>query len=694
MRTTPRPWWLACAALVFALAVPGSAFAIAVCTANDVISSSAGCAADQTPCVMDDTYEVGNGCILDFGARDLILAAGAEINIGDGNVTIRSGSLRVVSRGSIVSEGDIAGFVLIETQGDVDVERIPGRGAIDLSAEELAGCIDITAGGSVRIAGNLIADQTGELGRAGEIVIVAGGDIVIDENSIVSAAAPLSGGEAGALDFAADGDIVLNQTLVANGALEAGRIDLAAEGNIVIHGAQISSTREAGSGGSLAAIAGRDISVTGAILANGDGPDEGFGGCGGQVELETEFGNLLIASRIAAEGASPDGQGGEVSLVSRGAVTVSVGGSLSTRSNGAEGCAGDVAVSAGTDLNLSGGVDASGGFGGSSVALAAGRTANLFGDIDASGRGSGSFGGSLSADVSELPSSSIVVTGRVVVEGGVCSELNGCGVGGDIDLESCEVLVSSTGRLLAGSPDGGTVNITARESFDISGRIEAQATVSDGIDGSTTLTYPERFFPDFGAGSYDPAPFVEPRDTCLAFGRPVGCLVPCPECGNSQIEFPETCDDGESPPRECGGCSAGCEIQTCVDGLACTEDLCDPDLGCFNPRVDFPCTEPPTATPTITPTPTITATPTQTGTPTETPLPTRTPTETPLPPPTATPTRTVGFAGDADCNGQFDADAGAILARLFASGCIGADVNVDGVVGAADLTAWVVLRAQ
>ena len=42
--------------------------------------------------------------------------------------------------------------------------------------------------------------------------------------------------------------------------------------------------------------------------------------------------------------------------------------------------------------------------------------------------------------------------------------------------------------------------------------------------------------------------------------------------------------------------------------------------------------------------------------------------------------------GDANCDGEINnADVDALIGRLFAPGCSGADVNVDGVVSAADL---------
>jgi len=55
---------------------------------------------------------------------------------------------------------------------------------------------------------------------------------------------------------------------------------------------------------------------------------------------------------------------------------------------------------------------------------------------------------------------------------------------------------------------------------------------------------------------------------------------------------------------------------------------------------------------------------------------------------TATPTPTVGFIGDADCNGVRDTDLLPLVAQIFTPNCPGADVNRDGRTTAADLSGF------
>jgi hypothetical protein len=658
------------------------AAALPACTANDIIAADPGCPAGTGTCTITRTFEIADGCLLNFAGRSVVVATNGKIDIGSANVELRARDLRVADRGAITTTSAIAGLILIQTTGDVVVERAVGRGAIDLSSNDVSGCIEIVAGGSVRVTGNLLAVQSGQAGRGGEISIEAAGDIIFEANSSVSVSGDFSNSEGGFIDLISGRDLLLSTTLDAGGA-NTGSVDLEAARDIVLTGVDLSSTREAGSGGVLTIAAGGNITVNGPVLANGDGPDQALGGCGGQIEITADFGDVTVNSRVEAQGASPDGQGGEVSVSALGSVTVASAGSLSSRANGTEGCAGDVTVAAAIDVMVAGSLNASGGFGGANVDIAAERNVTISGQIDATGRAFGSFGGSTTISASDIvPSGRLTLSGRINVGGGPCSDLAGCGVAGDADLAACFVDIPSSGRIFASSADGGTVDIGVRQQMTIAGLVDARASIAGGLDGTITLAYAAERPPDLFGGTVQPSPFIDPSPTCTDFRTPAGCINPCPVCGNGAIEFPETCDQGVVPPVQCAGCSTACQIQTCSDGRFCTTDRCDPKFGCFNEPVNVPCTEPPTATPTITPTPTHTATPTVTPTRTPTPTATVTPTVTP------TPTPTVGFVGDADCNGVRDPDARALVGQIFVPDCPGADTNRDGRVSAADLPAF------
>ena len=64
--------------------------------------------------------------------------------------------------------------------------------------------------------------------------------------------------------------------------------------------------------------------------------------------------------------------------------------------------------------------------------------------------------------------------------------------------------------------------------------------------------------------------------------------VPAPVCGNGTLEAGEECDDGNTVDLD--GCSSNCQTEhacianpgICDDGNDCTDDSCDPVLGCIN----------------------------------------------------------------------------------------------------------------
>src|SRR5262249_48985172 len=132
------------------------------------------------------------------------------------------------------------------------------------------------------------------------------------------------------------------------------------------------------------------------------------------------------------------------------------------------------------------------------------------------------------------------------------------------------VTVTATGQVQAQGAGGigGAITLTARELMTVSGPINATG-------GSVTLVHKVNDFT--GAGTITPTPTHTVLPACTAPGQ-TNCLVPCPTCGNGIVEFPETCDDGNTV--SCDGCSQFCQTENCSDGNDCTTDVCDPRLGC------------------------------------------------------------------------------------------------------------------
>jgi hypothetical protein len=496
-------------------------------------------------------------------------------------------------------------------------------------------------------------------------------------------------------------------------------------------------------------VAGVGVQILDSIDITGTGSSEGSGGGdGGAISIDASFGDVSVTGDIAAESGVPDGGGGEIDVAARGSITVSAAASLSVRGNGAQSSGGDLFLDGDLGVTSAGTLNASAGdLGGAIDVSSASGGVSVSGLVDASARSGGGSGGEVTVEAGAAHTGTLVVGGTIDVGGGPCSLENGCGLGGSCDLFACDLTVTQNGRVLARAPDGGTVILTARELLTINGALNATATTVSGTDGSNDLRHPSRKSPVIGAGALVPAPVITAKATCTGGAAdPVGCLKPCPVCGNGVVEFPETCDNNVGTPVNCDGCSSFCNLQTCNDGRVCTVDSCDPRLGCRFVPAATPCVEPATPTPSATSVPGGTATPgvatasptrTATGSPTLTPIPSATqtapasPTPTPsatgtstAPPtdtatptpndtatqtPTATPTDTAtgtptpsdthtptasptaAARGDANCDGAVTSTDVPALAVMLSDGesrC-GADANGDGVLDEADVAATI-----
>ena len=445
----------------------------------------------------------------------------------------------------------------------------------------------------------------------------------------------------GEIDLIAGGDLTLQNVLDVSG-LDGGFLELQAGGKLTMQGADAAGRGDAGSGGCVDVSAGAGTELKGDIDATGAGGLFMTGGCGGLICFDGGFGDVKIdaGAVVNADGASPDGGGGQLALMARG--STSIAGSISARGPAGETCGGDVCVDAGYDVTLfvTGSIDVSGGDSGGEVDLLAARNMTISGAVDASGRESGSLGGDVSLRAGERVRGSLIVANTVDVRSAAaCSDANGCGLGGTTDLTACNVTINAAGALLAGGPDAGENDVSAREQLTVRGAIDAIATVATGAVGFNRFTHRTGHAPFVQGNGIHPGPVVVAVSTCPDLGptEPT-CLTPCPTCGNGSVEFPETCDLGVSPPVSCGGCSIYCQTEHCDDGLVCTGDSCNPTFGCVN-RSTPGCAEP-TQTATGTP-PTATATRTASATATASATRSGTPTASPTAPPTALPTPSV-----------------------------------------------------
>jgi cysteine-rich repeat protein len=630
------------------------------CSAAEIIArEGATCPNNAGPCTITKAYVIADACILDFGTRAVTLAATGTLDINSGTVTLRAGSFTVAAGSGVQIDGrgngtapatTNGGTISIQTTGDVNVQKSGSiRARIDVSGDDQAGTIEILAGGTVTIAGRLNADGSTSAGSGGAITIRAGGDVIVPATSIISSTGGSLGVGGGDIDFGAGGNIDIGEVLDVRG-VDAGSVTLTAGNQVLIRKSAAPSTILANGagdgavGGILIVTAGTSAQILGNISLQGDISAAGAGsGDGGTADIEATNGDLTLAANITASGASPDGPGGEVDLTAHGAVNFQSG-TINASCPFSQGPGGLVTMEADLSVTSSGSVDVSGGSGGGEVDLDAGSFIVLNGAINASGDAPGSPGGIVSAGAGENGNGAFTVSNVIDVTGGPCALSGPCtNLGGTIGLTGCNLTIAALAggatALRAGAPIGGEVDLTASEQLTVNGKVDASATVGSGTNGRNVFQYPRRKPPVIATNVVTPAAILSGRDTCTDLSQE-NCLIPCPTCGNGHIEFPETCDDGNT--LNCDGCSAFCQSDTCDDGRVCTIDSCDSRLGCSHAPVPTPCIEPPTPTHTITPTATITPTTTLTPTPsnTATITPTRTPTATRTRTATSTPTRT------------------------------------------------------
>lgn len=639
---------LALLALLAAVATPAGA----VCTAAQIIAVEPSC---QNPlCFINNQHVVENGCTLDFGARDVtFLGPNGGLVVDSRTATLRARKLTIGGFIDGVPTGPVArgGMLIIEAQTDLVVGE-PGR--IDVSAAGAAGEIMITVGGSVSIAGKVQADFLNAGASGGLIVITAGAGVSSTSSAVISARGGLDSDGGGEIDLIAGGPLTLQSDLDVGG-YDGGIISMEAGGKITLEGIDASGAGDAGSGGCVDAFAGTGAEVKGEIVANGATGTFMTGGCGGLICVDGGLGDVILANgaSITADGASPDGGGGQVGLTARGSANVR--GAITARGPVGETCGGDVCVEAGYDVSVfaSGTADVSGGDSGGQLELLAGRDVTVNGNLIATGRQAGSLAGDVTLFAGTRGSGSLTVSSTVDVRSDApCSEENGCGLGGITDLSGCNVTITNSADLLATGPDAGENNVTAREQLIVRGTLSANPTVGGGTPGFNRMFHRAARPPTVQNGGISPLPVLLALTTCPQTGpTDPPCLAPCPVCGNGTTEFPETCDLGMMPPRSCSGCSIYCQVEDCDDARTCTGDSCNQTFGCVNQPTPG-CREP-TATVTGTPpTPTVTrtasltaiasATSTATGTanPAASPTPSASPSHSSSPSPTASATAT------------------------------------------------------
>lgn len=556
-----------------------------VCTAAQIITLE-GCAPAPSTvnCNIGRDYITNQpNCTFDFGNRPITIRGTSVIDAGSRSLTIRAAQMTLQEFGEIRALGDavvpVGGSISVITTGNVIIERVSD---INVSSSDTGGEVFIDAGGSISLIGRLRADGTTLNALGGSVIVRADQDITVTSTGLVSAKNGADAFSPGSIEMtSARGNIQIGGLITADGG-EGGEVLIDAAGNVTTTAdLSMDGTGNGGDAGALEIFAGGGIDLGARILARGgagSGGEFGFGGGqGGVINLTSFFGDTRLRSSILANGAVPDADGAEISVDSSGSIVIDPAATITGGTDGSVGAAGLMTFDSLVDFTSSGAVSVNGGFEGGEIAISAGRNVTLRQTMDALGRDAGSFGGTISVEAGFLTKGILRIEGALNSSGGICGTEEGCGGGGFLALDGCEVLITGTANLRNRGADGGDTSIGTRGALTVQSGASINSTtlvgLGQGSDGINSFTHPNSVPPVISGGAT-----IAPPASLFPIS-----VQPCATCGNNIVEPTESCDDGNA--LGCDGCSLACDLENCNDNNSCTADSCDPIFGCRHDAV-------------------------------------------------------------------------------------------------------------
>lgn len=579
--------------VLVALAVLLTALGPSVREAHAICDTAQLCAG--TPCVITGSWNIDDGCVLDFTGRDVTIGSGGTLNIGGGMVTIRSNSFAVLTGGFIDGRPE-AGTIFVFASGDILVQQSVAKG-IDVVGDARDGVIHLDATGDITVEGRLQAHNgtNAVTVPGGSIRLLAGGDILLAATSNVDA----SGGAfsfGGSVECTAGGSINTFSDVNVNGG-DGGFVDMLAGNALFLGGRLLANGDNGGSGGSFFLAADNNVTIARPVLGRGSGSADLIGGDGAAINVESTFGNVFIRAELTAPGGVPDGGGGDITILAHGSIDSQA--PLDVSGNGLDSFGGFLELEADLDMVLGGPVDASGGDGGD-AAIEAGRDITI-GDVtlNLGARALFGQGGIALIDAGTLMSGDLVLDGTIDASGPQTCQVGGiCGSGGEIELTGCDVTIGAGARLRvdAGGPTavGGVTTLIAGRQLTVSGTLQA---TGPGQQGSNTLVFAS-LTPAITAGaSIAPPPVLTSctESTCGGLCSVI-CRRRC-DCGDNTIDQFEQCDKGlANSDAPNAACRTDCTIRRCGDrivdnlfGETCDQGVVNSDAPNASCRTD--CTQ-------------------------------------------------------------------------------------------------------
>jgi cysteine-rich repeat protein len=489
-------------------------------------------------CTITGSHVLAPGCDLNFGSKDVTIAAAATFTQPTGvGYSIEAHSLTL--QGTL--DAQPGGEIDVTLSGDFTTPS-GSAGKIIVGG---SGTIAVTAAGNLALAGAQVISADG----GGGTINLTGASATIGQ----ALSANGGGADAGAITVTStSGGITVSASVQAHGSLTAengGDLDLESASDVTVSGAIVLSGASGGSGDN--APGGFLVNATGTVELDGSISNTGSGGGGGGDVSVFTTGNIRSTKPIQI-GGSGGGDGGTLDLESI---------------NG--------------DVRINGSVDASG-YGdlasGGLVTVVAGpdHTITVDHTVDASTTDNGLFDG----DIDLGPACTVAVSSTLKVH-------SAAGLG-TIQLESRQTL-NVAGAILTADSNGQVALMcrcidTNNDGVCDGGCVQAPTGIAKASVTPLPVIEPVPLGPCVGC----PNGLIDaPGEQCDDgnFNNFDGCTNDCKltGCGDGIVEPGEQCDDGNTANGDC--CSSTCQFEPagnpCTsDDNPCTDDLCNAAGGC------------------------------------------------------------------------------------------------------------------
>lgn len=566
-------------------------------TADDV------CAPGADPCSITDTVHVSPGATLDFGLRTLAISGRGCLDFGTGSATVLAGSVvAATTHDAIVAAGvsggqTASGAVMIQARGACSAGSFP-RPCLSREDCQLGACNTRRCSNGPQRACAADSDcagtcQSGRCSNPGAVVRCtsdaecdfgncgtqltcsnrfgtpqacnATADCDLGSCSADTASIAIEGGIHGRSETPASirlwaansvsirGDVDLSGTRAESGG---GSLDIRAmAGDALVEG----TVRARRGGGSVFLEAQRDAIMTGlANLTGGGGEFDLIAGRDARLDADVQLSaraqdfdggalylsadrDLWIGSganprRIVSNGCCGDGSGGEVVLSSGRDTHVAEGATICLRGSRG-GYGGDLSLDAYRDFEFAGRYEASARGRGYDGNVAGFFSADIFGDFRLAPTAMVHMAGRYAGYIYVLSE-----YGNAVVDGSIRLGGDAGFEEGSFSVQACDVAFG--GKIENSSTNGGYSRLWADRTLHLLPGSEMLTP-----KGENVLFYGNADLPPVVEGSVLPAPVSSQSPA----------YDDCPVCGDSEIEYPEDCEDGNVLDGD--GCSSRCRTE-------------------------------------------------------------------------------------------------------------------------------------